>query len=50
MLPEEARAPVRDLKSPPFNMPASSIDETCELLRQHGDGAKLIAGGQSLFP
>jgi CO/xanthine dehydrogenase FAD-binding subunit len=29
---------------------ASSIDEACALLRQHGDGARLIAGGQSLVP
>jgi CO/xanthine dehydrogenase FAD-binding subunit len=29
---------------------ASSIDEACALLREHGDGARLIAGGQSLAP
>jgi CO/xanthine dehydrogenase FAD-binding subunit len=39
------------LKSPPFDYArAASIDEACELLRQHGDAAKLIAGGQSLVP
>jgi len=29
---------------------ASSVDEACALLREHGDGARLIAGGQSLVP
>jgi CO/xanthine dehydrogenase FAD-binding subunit len=29
---------------------ASSIDEACALLREHGDGARPIAGGQSLVP
>ena len=29
---------------------AASIGEACELLARHGDGAKLIAGGQSLVP
>jgi len=29
---------------------ASSIDEACALLREHGDGARLIAGGQSMVP
>jgi CO/xanthine dehydrogenase FAD-binding subunit len=29
---------------------ASSIDEACEMLRQNGDEAKLVAGGQSLVP
>lgn len=29
---------------------AASVDEACALLRKHGDGAKLIAGGQSLVP
>jgi CO/xanthine dehydrogenase FAD-binding subunit len=39
------------LKSPPFEYArATSIDEACELLRQHGDTAKLLAGGQSLVP
>jgi CO/xanthine dehydrogenase FAD-binding subunit len=39
------------LKSPPFEYArAGSIDEACELLRQYGDAAKVIAGGQSLVP
>jgi CO/xanthine dehydrogenase FAD-binding subunit len=39
------------LKSPPFEYArAASIEEACELLAQHGDDAKLIAGGQSLVP
>jgi CO/xanthine dehydrogenase FAD-binding subunit len=39
------------LKSPPFEYArAASIDEACELLSQHGDNAKVIAGGQSLVP
>lgn len=39
------------MKSPPFEYArATSIDEACELLSQHGDDAKLIAGGQSLVP
>jgi CO/xanthine dehydrogenase FAD-binding subunit len=29
---------------------AASVDEASELLRRHGDGAKLLAGGQSLVP
>ncbi|MBI3916320.1 MAG: xanthine dehydrogenase family protein subunit M [Betaproteobacteria bacterium] len=29
---------------------ASSIEEACALLRERGDGARLIAGGQSLAP
>src|SRR5712691_9071760 len=29
---------------------AASVAEACELLRRHGDGAKLLAGGQSLVP
>jgi CO/xanthine dehydrogenase FAD-binding subunit len=29
---------------------AASVAETCDLLARHGDGAKLIAGGQSLVP
>jgi CO/xanthine dehydrogenase FAD-binding subunit len=29
---------------------AASIGEACELLARHGDGAKLLAGGQSLVP
>jgi CO/xanthine dehydrogenase FAD-binding subunit len=39
------------LKSPPFEYArAASIEEACELLSQHGDAAKIIAGGQSLVP
>jgi CO/xanthine dehydrogenase FAD-binding subunit len=39
------------LKSPPFEYArAGSIEEACELLSQHGDAAKVIAGGQSLVP
>ena len=29
---------------------AGSVDEALDLLRQHGDGAKLLAGGHSLVP
>jgi CO/xanthine dehydrogenase FAD-binding subunit len=37
------------LKSAPFEyVRASSVEEACALLAQHADGAKLIAGGQSL--
>ena len=39
------------MKSPPFEYArAASIEETCGLLHQHGDAAKIIAGGQSLVP
>jgi CO/xanthine dehydrogenase FAD-binding subunit len=39
------------LKSPPFEYArAASLEEACEFLSQHGDDAKLIAGGQSLVP
>jgi len=39
------------LKSPPFEYArAASIEAACELLSQHGDAAKIIAGGQSLVP
>jgi len=39
------------LKSPPFEYArTASIEEACELLSQHGDAAKVIAGGQSLVP
>jgi CO/xanthine dehydrogenase FAD-binding subunit len=39
------------LKSPAFEYArAASIEEACGLLHQHGDAAKLIAGGQSLVP
>jgi carbon-monoxide dehydrogenase medium subunit len=29
---------------------ASSVGDACDLLRQHGDEAKVVAGGQSLLP
>ena len=29
---------------------AATVDEAIALLEQHGDGAKLIAGGHSLLP
>jgi aerobic carbon-monoxide dehydrogenase medium subunit len=29
---------------------AESVDEAITLLQEHGDGAKLIAGGHSLLP
>jgi CO/xanthine dehydrogenase FAD-binding subunit len=39
------------MKSPPFEYArAASLDEACALLQQHGDAAKLLAGGQSLVP
>jgi CO/xanthine dehydrogenase FAD-binding subunit len=39
------------LKSAPFEYArAASLSEACDLLAAHGDGAKLIAGGQSLVP
>ena len=39
------------MKSPPFEYARpASLPEACELLREHGDAAKLIAGGQSLVP
>jgi CO/xanthine dehydrogenase FAD-binding subunit len=39
------------LKSPPFEYArAGSLEEACALLSQHGDDAKVIAGGQSLVP
>ena len=39
------------MKAPPFEYArAASVAEACELLRRHGDGAKLLAGGQSLVP
>jgi CO/xanthine dehydrogenase FAD-binding subunit len=39
------------LKSAPFDyVRATSVAEACELLTQHGDDVKLIAGGQSLTP
>ncbi|OGA01079.1 MAG: hypothetical protein A3I00_01590 [Betaproteobacteria bacterium RIFCSPLOWO2_02_FULL_64_12] len=39
------------MKAAPFEyIRAGSIGEACELLARHGEGAKLIAGGQSLVP
>jgi len=39
------------VKAAPFEyIRAASIGEACERLARHGDGAKLIAGGQSLVP
>jgi carbon-monoxide dehydrogenase medium subunit len=39
------------LKLPPFEYRApSSIDEALALLAEHGDDAKVLAGGQSLVP
>jgi CO/xanthine dehydrogenase FAD-binding subunit len=39
------------VKSPPFEYArAASIEEACALLAQHGDEAKVVAGGQSLVP
>lgn len=39
------------MKSPPFEYAkARSVDEACALLHEHGDTAKVIAGGQSLVP
>ncbi len=39
------------MKSPPFEYArARSVDEACDLLQNHGEAAKLIAGGQSLVP
>ena len=39
------------MKSPPFEYFAPrSVDEALALLREHGDEAKVLAGGQSLIP
>ncbi|MGB5081972.1 MAG: FAD binding domain-containing protein [Burkholderiales bacterium] len=39
------------MKAAPFEyIRAASVGEACELLARHGDGARLIAGGQSLVP
>jgi aerobic carbon-monoxide dehydrogenase medium subunit len=39
------------MKPPPFDYArAQSVDEAVALLAQHGDDAKVIAGGQSLMP
>src|SRR3974377_1182364 len=35
----------------PFRLErAARLTDACDLLRQHGEGAKVIAGGQSLLP
>jgi aerobic carbon-monoxide dehydrogenase medium subunit len=39
------------VKAPPFEYHApESVDDVLALLRQHGDEAKVLAGGQSLIP
>lgn len=39
------------MKLPPFEYAApETVDEVLTLLREHGDDAKLLAGGQSLMP
>jgi CO/xanthine dehydrogenase FAD-binding subunit len=39
------------MKAAPFEYTrAGSVTQTCALLAQHGDAAKLVAGGQSLVP
>ena len=39
------------MKPPPFEYRApASLDEALTLLAQHGDEARLLAGGQSLVP
>lgn len=39
------------MKPPPFDYEApTSVDDALELLRDHGDGAVVLAGGQSLVP
>ncbi len=39
------------MKPPPFAyLRPSSLDETCSLLAEHGDDARVLAGGQSLIP
>jgi len=39
------------VKAAPFEYTrAASVVEACALLARHGDGAKLLAGGQSLVP
>src|SRR6266852_9244226 len=41
----------RTLKAAPFEYArAASLSEVCALLATHGDGAKVLAGGQSLVP
>lgn len=42
---------MRTVKAAPFDyVRASSIEEACALLHQHGEAARPIAGGQSLAP
>jgi carbon-monoxide dehydrogenase medium subunit len=42
---------LRSLKPPPFIYAApDTLDEALELLQEHGDEAKVLAGGQSLVP
>lgn len=39
------------MKAPNFRYArAGSVDEACALLAQHGDNARILAGGQSLMP
>ena len=39
------------MKSAPFEYArAATLEEACALLAEHGDDAKVIAGGQSLVP
>jgi carbon-monoxide dehydrogenase medium subunit len=39
------------VKPPPFDyVAASSVDEAAQALSEHGDDAKVLAGGQSLIP
>ena len=39
------------MKPPPFEyIAAESVEHTLELMEEHGDAAKLLAGGQSLIP
>ena len=39
------------MKAPNFQYArASSLDEACAILAQHGDAARILAGGQSLMP
>src|SRR2546430_17375146 len=42
---------VGEVKPPPFEYHApTSLDEALALLAEHGDEAKVLAGGQSLVP
>ncbi len=39
------------MKPPPFEYDApESLEEALDLLAEHGDDAKVLAGGQSLLP